>query len=72
MKDTTPEIEALVRSRYLAMTPGERIRIGAEMFESARAMVLASFPAGLTPEEIRRRLCERLYGRFAEEVYGGR
>ena len=32
------------------------------MFEAARNMILASFPAGLSEIEIRRRLCERLYG----------
>ena len=32
------------------------------MFDVAKAMVLASFPEGLTDIEIKRRLCERLYG----------
>jgi hypothetical protein len=69
MKDTTPEIEALLRTRYLAMTPTERVVIAAQMFETARAMVLASLPAGLSPEQTRRRLCERLYGSLADEAY---
>lgn len=69
MQDTTPEIEALVRARYLAMTPVERLLIGAQMFESARAIAVASFPSGLSPEETRRRLCERLYGDLADEAY---
>jgi len=70
MKDTTPEMERLVRERYLAMTPLERFLIGVRMFETARAMALASFPPGLSPEEIRRRLCERLYGTLAREAFG--
>ena len=69
MKDTTPEIEALVRARYLAMTPAQRVVIAAQMFETARAMVLASLPAGLSPEETRRRLCARLYGSLADQAY---
>jgi hypothetical protein len=72
MKDTTAEIEALVRSRYLAMTPAERLVIGAQMFETARAIALASFPPGLSPEETRLRLCKRLYGDLADQAYGRR
>ena len=72
MKDTTPEMEKLVQERYLAMTPVERILIGVQMFETARTMALASFPAGLSPEEMRRRLCERFYGTLARDAYGER
>jgi len=32
------------------------------MFEAAKAMVLASFPPGLTEIEIKQRLVERFYG----------
>jgi len=32
------------------------------MFDAAKAMVLASFPQGLTKLEIKARLCRRLYG----------
>jgi hypothetical protein len=70
MKDTTPEMERLVQERYFAMTPVERFLIGIQMFETARTMALASFPRGLSPEEVRRRLCERLYGTLAREAYG--
>lgn len=71
MKDTSPEIERMVRERYLAMSPEERFLIGCQMFETARTIVLASFPPGLSAEEVRRRLCERFYGaRVAAAVYG--
>lgn len=69
MNDTSPEIAELVRLRYAAMTPAERLVIGARMFESARALVLASFPRGLSPAETRRHLCERFYGQFAQKVW---
>jgi hypothetical protein len=36
--------------------------MGSRMFDAARAMVLASFPADLSEIEIRGRLCERIYG----------
>lgn len=69
MNDTSPEIERMVRERYAAMQPIERFLIGVSMFESARAIVLASLPAGLPPAELRRRLCERLYPELAAQAY---
>jgi len=36
--------------------------MGSQMFDVAKAIVLASFPSGLTDIEIKARLCERLYG----------
>lgn len=44
--------------------------IGVSMFETARAIVLASLPAGLSAEDLRRKLCERLYPELAAEAYG--
>jgi hypothetical protein len=40
----------------------ERFVMGARSFEAAREMVLASLPAGLAPEELKRQLFQRLYG----------
>jgi hypothetical protein len=40
----------------------ERFIRGALMFDAARAMVVASLPRDLTPDEFRRRLYERIYG----------
>jgi hypothetical protein len=62
MNDTSPEIAALVRTRLLERSGAERVLMGSQMFDTARAMVLASFPPGLSEIEIKRRLCERLYG----------
>lgn len=62
MNDTSPEIAALVRERLLARSGAERVLMGSRMFDAARAIVLASFPSGLSEIEIKRRLCERLYG----------
>lgn len=70
VNDTSPEIERMARSRYAAMQPVERFMIGMSMFESARAMVLASRPAGLSAEDLRRKLCERLYPELAAHAYG--
>jgi hypothetical protein len=62
MDDTLPEIAAMVRRMLLARTGAERLEMGSQMFEVARTMVVASLPPGLSDLEIKRRLCERLYG----------
>lgn len=62
MTDTAPEVAELVRARLMAMSGAERIRLGAQMFDAARRMVLASLPSDLTESERKRRLFERLYG----------
>ena len=72
MNDTSPEIARLVRERYAQMQPVERFLIGVTMFETARAIVLASLPAGLPPRDLRKKLCERLYPELAAEAYGVR
>ena len=65
MNDTPPEIEELVRTRLMALSGEQRLRMGAEMFEAARAMVLASFPKNLEPMQRKRMLYERIYGEKA-------
>ncbi|MBA3255947.1 MAG: hypothetical protein H0T64_04760 [Pyrinomonadaceae bacterium] len=62
MNDTPREIAQMVREKLMARPGAERLMMGSRMFEAARTMILASFPAGLSEVEIRRRLCERLYG----------
>ena len=62
MNDTPREIADMVREKLMARSGAERLLIGSRMFEAARAIVLASFPPGLSEIEVKRRLCERLYG----------
>lgn len=62
MTDTSPEIAEMVRAKLMARSGAERFRMGAEMFEAARRMVLASLPAGLSESERKRKLFERIYG----------
>jgi hypothetical protein len=62
MNDTDPHVAEVVRQRLLERSGLERIMMASGMFDAAKAMVLASFPDGLTEIEIKRRLCERLYG----------
>ena len=62
MTDTSPEVAELVRARLMALSGAERFRMGSQMFDAARRMVLASLPADLTECERKHRLFERLYG----------
>jgi len=62
MNDTAPDIQQLITARYRNMTPDRRMRIASSMFETARAIVESSLPAGLTGAERRLALARRLYG----------
>ncbi len=62
MTDTSPEITELVRQKLMTRSAEERFLMGVRMFDAARAMALASLPAGLSAEELRRQLFQRLYG----------
>lgn len=62
MTDTPPEIAELVRQKLMARSGEERFIMGALMFDAARAMVLASLPSELSPEELKRQLFQRFYG----------
>lgn len=62
MDDTSQEIKDLVSDRLKEFSGAERVLMGCRMFDAARALVLASLPPNLSEIEIRRRLCERIYG----------
>ncbi len=62
MTDTPPEIEQIMRDKLMARSGEERFIMGAQMFDSAREMVKASLPTGLSETEQRRQLFKRLYG----------
>jgi hypothetical protein len=62
MTNTPREIERMVRDKIMALSGEERFVMGAQMSESAREMVKASLPLGLSKMEQRRQLFRRLYG----------
>ena len=62
MTDTSPEIAEMVRARLMAFSGADRFRMGSDMFDAARLMVLASLPDDLPETERKRRLFERIYG----------
>jgi hypothetical protein len=61
VSDTSPKMERLVAERYRQMTPDQRIRIAASMFETARKIVESSLPPNLTRRERRLAFARRLY-----------
>ena len=63
MNDTAPEIAEEVRSRLEMLSNATRFKIGVEMFEAARRIIIASFPKDLSASQLKRRLYERVYGR---------
>ena len=62
MTDTPPEIAELVRQKLMARSGEERFIMGALMFDAAREMILASLPEGLSTEQLKQRLFQRVYG----------
>ncbi|HUG40393.1 MAG TPA: hypothetical protein VMM12_07905 [Longimicrobiales bacterium] len=67
--DTTPAAARIMRERWLALRPERRLVLAARMFDSARALVLSSFPEGLPEEDLKTRLCARLYGEDLSQRY---
>ena len=67
MNDTDPQIAELVRQKLLERSGYERLLMASSMFETAKAMVMASLPTGLSEIEIKGLLVERIYG---DEVDG--
>jgi hypothetical protein len=62
MDDTHPDIRRLFDKMLMNRSGAERLIMGCGMFETARSLVLASIPAGISGAELKRRLCERIYG----------
>ena len=67
MSDTSTEVEQKFREILLARSGAERMLMGASMYETARAFVLASLPHDLSPDELKRRLFKRFYGSEIDE-----
>ena len=61
MSDTSSDFEAMITERYRKMTPDERIRIAASMYDTAAATVLSSLPPGLSRRERRLAFARRFY-----------
>jgi hypothetical protein len=62
MKDTSPEFERIVRTRYEAMAPAERIAMAVSLRRTALAIIESSLPPDLSREERRYAIAKRFYG----------
>jgi hypothetical protein len=68
MDDTTPAFREFHRREMMKLSPDERLRIGSEMHDSARRIVLASLPGGMSEEERMYALFLRFYSRDFDEA----
>jgi len=66
MNDTTPEMEKLHRELLMQRSGEERVRMACSMFETAKAIALASF-RNVSESEKRVRLFLRFYGNDVDE-----
>ncbi len=62
MNDTAPEIAHEVQARLMRLAGSTRFAMGSQMFDSARAIIIASLPKDLAEQEFKRHLYERIYG----------
>ena len=62
LMDTSSDMAERVARHHARLTPEERWRVASQMFETARAIIESSLPAGLTPAERRVAVLRRLYG----------
>ncbi len=61
MNDTSEDVEKQLFDKMMRLSGEERMKLGAESYESARAMIRASLPAGLTAAEIHAEVFKRMY-----------
>jgi hypothetical protein len=65
MNDTSPDVEARLRDLFMQRSGNDRVRMVSEMFDLARALVVARIKAespDVTPQELRIKIFERMYG----------
>lgn len=61
--DTDPDVDARYRRMLLDRTASERVVMALGMFDTARAVMVSSFPEGLDERSRRVELFVRTYGR---------
>ncbi len=71
MNDTSLEIDALMQKLFMQKTGIERMKIGCDMFDTAKRIVISSIRAkypNLSSRELRQKVFLRFYGdEFSEE-----
>lgn len=62
MEDTTPEIKQKFYEILMSRTEEERFVMCAEMFESAKEIIISQLPPELSENRRNQLICEKLYG----------
>jgi hypothetical protein len=62
LKDTTPEVNAMIFAAMMRKTPEERLLMGFDMMATARQLVWSGIASGGTEHERRRLFIQRFYG----------
>jgi hypothetical protein len=71
MNDTPKDIEDKFREMIMARSGAERLIMGCQMFDAARAIIIASLPKDLPEDEFKHQLFERIYGAPMEDFLSG-
>lgn len=69
MEDTSSEVRQIQQRIWMSMPVSDRLRACAEMFETAKAFVRLNMPNGLSDEEEKRFVFEKIYGEPMPNVY---
>ncbi len=62
LNDTTREIEEMQNDLWMKRTTPERAEFMFGMFATARHLMIASLPKGLSERELKKQIYERTYG----------
>ena len=62
IKDTAPDVNAMLFRLMMSREPGERLKMGLEMTGTAKALVWATLPDNLSEPDRRTAFLERFYG----------
>jgi len=63
MIDTSNKIREIYHNMLMSKTGEERFLMGISMFQTARELVLVSFPKDINDKQKKKLLLERFYGR---------
>lgn len=69
MSDTPADMRRLQFEMMRKLSSRRRIELACEMFQTAREMIIASLPAGLSEREFKRQLYFRTYGEHLPEDF---
>lgn len=67
MNDTSDLIKEKVEANYASISGEEKLLMALSMFETARALVIASLPKDISESELRKELFLRFYGNDFDE-----